>query len=117
MPVGSVENLEADIFDRVRLTIAPLRYGAGVKGKVLESFAAGVPCVMSEIAAEGLALPPLLQDLIGRDADALAKLVCRLHGTLIANAAAAAAGREFVGEHFTAAAVTSALHDAIGLDK
>ena len=45
--LGHVADLGADVFDRVRLTVAPLRYGAGVKGKVLESFAAGVPCVMS----------------------------------------------------------------------
>ena len=39
---GPVPDLTA-AFDRVRLTVAPLRFGAGIKGKVLESFAAGVP--------------------------------------------------------------------------
>ncbi|MGG5808012.1 glycosyltransferase [Falsiroseomonas sp. CW058] len=42
--------------DQRRLTVAPLRYGAGVKGKVLESMARGVPCVASSIAAEGMGL-------------------------------------------------------------
>src|SRR5205085_5562181 len=51
--LGPVEKL-AEIFDRVRLTVAPLRFGAGVKGKVIDSLAAGVPCVMSPIGAEGL---------------------------------------------------------------
>ena len=46
------------------MTIAPLRYGAGLKGKVLESFAAGIPCVMTTIAAEGLDLPSALEPLV-----------------------------------------------------
>ena len=43
-------------FESLRLTIAPLRYGAGTKGKVATSLAAGVPCVATPIAAEGMAL-------------------------------------------------------------
>jgi O-antigen biosynthesis protein len=57
------------IFDRVRLTVAPLRYGAGIKGKVIDSLAAGVPCIGTPIAAEGLDLPPLLLDCIGTTAE------------------------------------------------
>ena len=63
--VGRVGDLGEQVFDRVRLTVAPLRFGAGVKGKVLDSFAAGVPCVMSEVAAEGLVLSPVLRALVG----------------------------------------------------
>ena len=51
--IGAVGDL-ADIFDRVRVTVAPLAYGAGIKGKVLDSLAAGIPCVCTPIAAEGL---------------------------------------------------------------
>src|SRR5207237_638608 len=79
-------------FRRVRLTVAPLRYGAGVKGKVLDSLAAGVPCVMSPIAAEGIALPPTLQDLIGQDAAQLASRILQLHSDAAENRAAAEAG-------------------------
>ncbi len=111
--IGHVDDLDAGVFDRVRLTIAPLRYGAGLKGKVMESFAAGIPCVMSEVAAEGLALPPILQALVGGDAAALAGLVCRLHVDGAANAAAAAAGVDLIREHFTAEAVSSTIHAAI----
>ena len=44
----------ASYFNRCRLSIAPLRYGAGVKGKVLLSMGYGVPVVASSIAAEGI---------------------------------------------------------------
>ena len=51
--------------DHLRLTVAPLRYGAGAKGKVASSLAAGVPCVATPIAAEGM-------DLAGADGVAVA---------------------------------------------
>jgi hypothetical protein len=31
------------VFDRVRLTVAPLRFGAGIKGKVLETLRLAQP--------------------------------------------------------------------------
>jgi len=43
-----------------RLAVAPLRYGAGIKGKVVSALAHGVPCVCTPIAAEGLEDAPLL---------------------------------------------------------
>ena len=67
------------VFDRVRLTVAPLGFGAGIKGKVLESFAAGTPCVMSPVAAEGLSLPADLERLVGKTNQQLADLICELH--------------------------------------
>src|SRR5262249_26897265 len=39
-----------------RLTVAPLRFGAGVKGKIVTSLAHGVPCVATPVAAEGMGL-------------------------------------------------------------
>lgn len=41
-------------FDRCKLSFAPLRYGAGVNGKVLISMSYGVPVVASPVAAEGI---------------------------------------------------------------
>jgi glycosyltransferase involved in cell wall biosynthesis len=42
--------------DTLRLTVAPLRFGAGAKGKVASSLACGVPCVATTIAVEGMDL-------------------------------------------------------------
>ena len=39
----------------LKLTIAPLRFGAGLKGKVASSIGAGVPCIGTDIAFEGMA--------------------------------------------------------------
>ncbi len=76
--LGWVEDLDA-LMARVRLTAAPLRYGAGLKGKVLDSIAAGVPCVCAPTAAEGMDLPPALQPLVGADFAAMAEIILRLH--------------------------------------
>ena len=43
-------------FDSVRLSVAPLRFGAGVKGKINQSMALGVPVVATSAAAEGMEL-------------------------------------------------------------
>ena len=45
-----------DLLSRVRLSVAPLRYGAGFKGKVATSLNHGVPVVGSGIALEGTGL-------------------------------------------------------------
>jgi len=37
-----------------RLVVAPLRYGAGVKGKIIEAMSYGVPTVTTHIGAEGI---------------------------------------------------------------
>ena len=42
-----------EVFDRVRLSVAPLRYGAGLKGKVGDSLVRGVPVVTTSVGAEG----------------------------------------------------------------
>lgn len=42
--------------ESLRATVAPLRFGAGAKGKVASSLAAGVPCVATPVAVEGMGL-------------------------------------------------------------
>ena len=103
----------ADVFARVRLTVAPLRFGAGVKGKVLESLAAGVPCVMTPIAAEGLGRPETLRDAVSSDAQSLAEDILRLHAGGTMAEAMVSAGLAFISTHYTEANVERGLDDAI----
>jgi len=65
--LGFVEHL-SPVLDRCRLSIAPLRYGAGIKGKVGTSLAHGLPCVATPIAAEGMPLTHRNNIMIARDA-------------------------------------------------
>ena len=50
---GYVEDL-TPLFQHARVFVAPLRYGAGVKGKVGQSMAQGLPIVATKVAAEGM---------------------------------------------------------------
>lgn len=52
--VHGVADVLDEVFQGVRVNIAPLRAGAGIKGKVLEGFRRGIPCVATPIASEGL---------------------------------------------------------------
>jgi O-antigen biosynthesis protein len=109
---GAVPEL-ISMFDRVRLTVAPLRFGAGIKGKVLESFAAGVPCIMTPVAAEGLALTPALRKLVAMTSDEIAGLICDLHASAARNAAAAKEGSQLIAERFSFADVVADLRVAV----
>jgi glycosyltransferase involved in cell wall biosynthesis len=61
--IGYVEKLD-EVFHHCRVFVTPLLTGAGIKGKVLESLAYGVPTVLSPIAAEGTGLSNGLTTLI-----------------------------------------------------
>lgn len=52
---GFVEDL-GELLEGVRVSVAPLRYGAGIKGKVGTAMALGLPVVATSIAAEGMGL-------------------------------------------------------------
>ncbi len=112
LKLGHVPDLAA-VFERVRLTVAPLRYGAGIKGKVLASLAAGVPCVMSSIAAEGLRLPALLDATVGASAAELAERILRYHENETANRQVAKAGERLIRDQFNLLQVAVSLKAAI----
>jgi putative sugar O-methyltransferase len=75
--IGFVEDLD-DLLAKCRLTIAPLRYGAGLKGKVATSLQAGVPVVATPMAVEGTTLEHdrniLVADAPADFADAVVRL-------------------------------------------
>ena len=112
--VGPVAELD-EVLATLRLTVAPLRFGAGIKGKVLESFAAGVPCVMSEVAAEGLPLSGLLTGLVGRGAESIADLIIHYHDQSKANTACGSQALALVKQHFQQNHVEDSFRAALGV--
>ncbi|MGC8638477.1 MAG: glycosyltransferase [Isosphaeraceae bacterium] len=68
----------APYFRGARLSVAPLRFGAGVKGKVNQSMALGVPTVVSSIAAEGMHLAHEENAMIADDPEAFAAAIVRV---------------------------------------
>lgn len=43
-----------EYYSKSKLVVAPLRYGAGVKGKVVDTLYNGLPLVTTSIGAEGI---------------------------------------------------------------
>ncbi|HCR85759.1 MAG TPA: hypothetical protein DIV86_03685 [Alphaproteobacteria bacterium] len=70
-----------NIYKQADLVIAPLRYGAGIKRKVVESFAFAKPLLGTEISFEGIELPDeiaknFLSEVNGKSyADKITKLL------------------------------------------
>ncbi|NPU85308.1 MAG: glycosyltransferase family 4 protein [Syntrophaceae bacterium] len=53
--LGQVSDVElVNIYNRVRLVVIPLRFGAGVKGKTVEALYHGVPVVSTSVGVEGI---------------------------------------------------------------
>ena len=76
--LGFVKDLEP-IFANIRLTVAPIRYGAGIKGKIGTSLCYGVPCVATPMAVEGMGLTPGLNVLIAESSEAFANVMCDVY--------------------------------------
>ncbi|MBN2378099.1 MAG: glycosyltransferase [Sedimentisphaerales bacterium] len=64
--------------ERACVTVAPLRYGAGIKRKLLLALTIGTPTVTTPIGAEGLGLTHEEHILIGQDSVELACFIERL---------------------------------------
>lgn len=95
--LGHVPDLHA-LLAAVRLTVAPLRTGAGVKLKLLDSLAAGVPAVCTSVAAEGTGLHNGDGFIVADTVEALAQAIVAAHDDpprlrALAAAALAATGR------------------------
>lgn len=76
--LGWVADL-ADLYRRTRLMVAPLRFGAGMNGKVGESLAYGLPVVTTPQGADGMDLVDGRDAMVGRDAAGLARAVVRVY--------------------------------------
>ena len=50
---GFVENA-FEVLNSAKVLLAPLRFGAGLKGKLIQAMQTGTPCAMSSVAAEGM---------------------------------------------------------------
>ena len=75
---GFVETLQP-FLSNCRLAVAPLRYGAGVKGKVNMSMAHGQPVVATPAAVEGMFAEHERELLVAEDAESFANEVVRLY--------------------------------------
>jgi GT2 family glycosyltransferase/ubiquinone/menaquinone biosynthesis C-methylase UbiE len=75
---GHVPNLDP-YMSGCRLSVNPLRYGAGIKGKIVSCMAYGLPCVGTTVAFEGMGLRDGSDVLIADKPAELAEAIVRLY--------------------------------------
>lgn len=97
---GFVPELD-ELLGQVRISVNPLRFGAGLKGKIVTSLAHGVPCVGTTIAVEGMAAEPGRQLLVADRPAEFADAVVALYDNRELWEQLAAAGLEFVRRGFS----------------
>ncbi|MBC7602558.1 MAG: glycosyltransferase [Ramlibacter sp.] len=111
---GYVEEL-APYFATTRVFVAPLRYGAGIKGKLVTALAHGVPSVATRIAAEGIGAEGCAHLAVADDPGQFADEVLRIYGDESAWTALRDAGLEFVRENYSREAASKLCVEAMRL--
>lgn len=110
---GFVEDL-TPFLDSMRVAVAPLRYGAGVKGKVGTALAAGLPLVATPIAAEGMGIVADDHALIANSPESFAKHVAKLYQDADLWRFLSRRGIDFADKKFGPSASYSTLANIIG---
>jgi len=110
--LGYVPDL-ATVWARARMSVNPIRFGAGVKGKVVHSLQAGVPVITTTIGNEGIRLRPGLEVLIGDTPEAIAEHVISLYDNPELLMALAAAGSRLINDRYTKGRARSDLFAAL----
>jgi glycosyltransferase involved in cell wall biosynthesis len=99
----------APFMDSCRLSIAPLRYGAGVKGKVNMAMSYGLPVVATTPAVEGMHVRNGEDVMIADAPDAFAAAILRVYGDADLWAKLSDNGLANVRRHFSFDAAREAL--------
>jgi GT2 family glycosyltransferase/glycosyltransferase involved in cell wall biosynthesis len=100
-------------FDRARISVAPLRFGAGVKGKVNQSMSLGVPAVVTSIAAEGMYLVHEENAMIADEPESFAEAIERVWTSPDLWKRLSAGGRKNVREHFSVEVATRRIDELL----
>jgi len=96
-----------------RVSVAPLRYGAGVKGKVNQAMSHGLPVVATTCAAEGMYTEHGRDVLLADDTESLARQIVAVYQDRALWERLAANGRANVDRHFSVDAARSALLEVL----
>jgi glycosyltransferase involved in cell wall biosynthesis len=96
---GFVEDLRP-LLGTTRVAVAPLRYGAGVQNKVLDTMMAGLPVIVTPLANEAIGgVPGVHLDVAPNDTEFAARIIAHLDDPARAGRMGHAA-RQFVASRF-----------------
>ena len=99
----------APFMDDCRLSVAPLRYGAGVKGKVNMAMSYGLPVVATSIAVEGMHVRPGIDVMVADTPADFAAAIERAYADPLLWQTLSDNGLNNVREHFSFDAARAAL--------
>ena len=87
------------------ISVAPLRFGGGMKGKVGEAMSLGLPVVSTSTGAEGFGIEPGREALVADDAQGFADATVKLIREPELRNKIARAGWQFIRDHYSDVAV------------
>jgi glycosyltransferase involved in cell wall biosynthesis len=99
-----------------RISIAPLRYGAGVKGKVNQAMSFGLPVVATPAAVEGMNLSHGHNAMVAQTPQAFAEAIVQLHGDEALWNTLVAGGKANVQQTFSRDVARNTLRSLLALD-
>jgi hypothetical protein len=100
-----------DAFPADAIAAVPLRAGSGIRMRILEAWARGLPVVATPAAARGLAVADGRELLVAESPERFAEAIARIHHDHALRDALVAGGREHLQRHHDGARQTRALLD------
>lgn len=110
--LGYVPDIEP-VFARARVSVAPLRFGAGINGKIGEALAHGLPVVTTALGAAGLGLRDGEEALIADSPEDLAAATVRLYTDASLWRELSDEGYEHVERNFSPRVVRKVVNDSV----
>ncbi|MGN0158008.1 MAG: glycosyltransferase [Brotaphodocola sp.] len=100
----------ARLYAECRIVVVPLRYGAGVKGKVVEAIYNGAPIITTSIGAEGI---PQVEDvlIVEDEPEAFAERTAELYQDIDACRELCRKTQHYIREHFSIDAAWNVIKD------
>ena len=105
-----------ELYRRIRMSVVPLRFGAGIKGKVLDAMQKGIPVATTSIGAEGI--PNAGTNLLVEDVSAdFANRIVESYGDLEMLERHSIAGLDTIAKHFSTDAVLKVIAEDFRMPK
>jgi glycosyltransferase involved in cell wall biosynthesis len=111
-PLGYVPDIDP-LLARSRVFVAPLRFGAGMKGKIGEALAYGIPVVTTAIGAEGMSLRDGQEALIADSPGDFAAAVVRAYSDAGLWRRLSDEGYAHVAKNFSPEVVSRIINDSV----
>jgi glycosyltransferase involved in cell wall biosynthesis len=110
--LGYVPDVEP-LFHSCRVMVVPLRYGAGIKGKLGESLSYGLPAVTTPVGAEGFGITDGVEVLIADEPEAFAAAVVRSYEDKELWERLSEQGHRHIERHFTPEVVAEVINSSV----